>query len=753
MTDLRVIGCPDNHDWHGVQIVTGRADYAGDRLPGAKLFGALALSTIAHGSIKSIDTGRALGVVGVKAVITARECPIWNTDIRQWGQEVAGVVADDPTVAVRAARLIKVVYQEKPAAIDPDEALGPKAPHSGIGPSGNIRVVNRLERGDIGVGWVMADKVVDTTQPWSPTHQHHTLEAHQAVAWWVGNEVFVWTPSQHIHSVRNYMSIALEMSMARIHAFTHFTGCAMGDKNLADAAIIASVMSRAVGGTPVYFQESRRDNALVNTRQFAMKSQIKLGAKNDGTLTAIEAYFWGDGGRNPVAPVGDAIYGLRTTFNCPAASFKVDLVHTNTPQRHFWRCVADPPGAFNYDIALDKLAQTLGISPYELRLKNLRSPDAPDQDSPFLVWSGNGVGLCFAKVYEESGYARKWHSPGQNNLLPDGRLHGIALTGHVDSHGTVANNVRGAIVTLTADGKALINVGGARASDGSLVVCAHITAETLGMKYEDVSCGDWGCTDTTMDAGMQAGSTFTPSAGAAFSEAAAEARTRLFAAAVRREPFLAVGAGVDDLGAQDSLIFLKSDPTRCLSFREAMRGSAPIAGTGVGWGPTLRTRPVGEAPIGSPCNSGSSAAACVEVAVDPETGEVEITGLWNVVDSGRTIFKQGVLKQISSGCEQMIGQALFYGDIYDMKSGALLNTGYTDALFPTTLDFDPCCLYVADVESDDAAGPYGAHGIAEPCVSNYSAIICAIFNATGKWVDPDKGGCNSAVVLQALGKG
>ena len=753
MTDLSVIGHPDNHDWHGVQIVTGRADYAGDRLPGTKLYGALALSAIAHGVIENIDVSRALSEAGVRAVITHRECAIWSREIRQWGQEVAGVVADDPAAAVRAARLIKVTYQQKPAVFDPDKALDKNSPLSGVAPGTNSQEVSSLERGDLRAGLAAAEVIVDTAQPWSATYQHHTLEPHQAVAWWLGDDVYVWTPSQHIHSARSYVASALGLPLVQVHAFTHFTGCALGDKNTANAAIVAVVMSRAVDGAPVYFQESRRDNALVNTRQFAMRSTIRLGAKRDGTLTAIDAHFLGDGGCNPVAPVGDAPHGLRTTYSCPAARFKVDIVNTNTPQRAFWRCVADPPGAFNYDIALDKLAYELKMNPYELRRKNLRAADAPDQDPPFLVWSGNGTALCFDRVYEESGYAGKWHQPGQDNKLPDGRLHGIALTGHLDAHGTVANNVRGAMVTLTPDGKCLINVGGARASDGSLVVCAHIAAETLGIKYEDVSCGDWGNTDISLNAGMQAGSTFTPSAGAAFVVAAEDARAKLFAVAVRCEPFLSVGASVGDLDAKDGIVFLKNDHEYHLSFRELMGMSAPIAGTGAGWGPTLRTRPVGDASLGSPCNSSGSAAACAEVAVDIETGEVEVMGLWNTVDSGRTIFKQGTLKQLSSGCEQMIGQALFYGDIYDEESGALLNTGYTEALFPTTLDIDPERLHVADVESDDAAGPYGAHGIAEPCVSNYSAIVCAIFNATGKWVDPEKGGCTPAVVLKALGKG
>jgi CO/xanthine dehydrogenase Mo-binding subunit len=103
-------------------------------------------------------------------------------------------------------------------------------------------------------------------------------------------------------------------------------------------------MSLAVGGAPVHFMESRRDNIIVNSRQFAVRSSIKLGAMSDGTLTAIDARFWGDGGRNATAPMGNVHYGLRTTFTCPSAFFQVNGVNTNSPPRGFWRCVNDPPG-------------------------------------------------------------------------------------------------------------------------------------------------------------------------------------------------------------------------------------------------------------------------------------------------------------------------------------------------------------------------------------------------------------------------
>jgi CO/xanthine dehydrogenase Mo-binding subunit len=661
------------------------------------------------------------------------------------------VIADDPQTAREATQHIKVNYEKLAYSFDPDKAMQKGAPPSNVVVGYNSRIVTDLARGDIKTGLANADLIVEAVQPWSTSHQHNTLETHQAMAWWVGEDLYFWTPSQHIHSARGYVTHALEMPAHRVHAFTHFTGCGLGDKNYFNAAIITAVMSRAVNGKLVFFLENRHDNSLVNTRQFAVKSQIKLGAKKDGTLTCIDARFWGDGGCNPVAPISNVHFGLKNTYSCPNASFQVTIVNTNAPFRGFWRCVNDPPGAYNYDVALDKLAFKLGMDPFKLRMKNLRAADAPDQDAPYLVWGGNGVGLCFEKVSQESDYTAKWHKPG-TRILEDDRLHGIAITGHLDSHGQISNTIRGAMLTITADGRCLINVGSARASDGSLTSCALITAEALGMKYSDVSCGEWGNTDISLDAGMQAGSSFTGSAGLAFLNAAKDARQKLFVAAVRKEPFVSARATEQDLEASDSVAYLKSDPTKQLTYRQVMAGTSPIAGIGNSESSKLRSRSVGGAPLGSICNSNGSAAACAEVAVDPDTGEVEILGLWNVVDSGRTIFKQGTLKQMQSGCELMIGQALYYGDTYDEPNGALISTSYEYSLAPTPLDFNTKHFHVYDVESDDAAGPFGAHGIGEPCVTNYSAIICAIFNATGKWVDPEKGGCTPDKVLKALGK-
>jgi CO/xanthine dehydrogenase Mo-binding subunit len=119
-----------------------------------------------------------------------------------------------------------------------------------------------------------------------------------------------------------------------------------------------------------------------------------------------------------------------------------------------------------------------------------------------------------------------------------------------------------------------------------------------------------------------------------------------------------------------------------------MSSAPPTAGVCNGWSPSLRSHAVGGVTQGSACNCNGDSATCAEVAVDAETGEVRVTGLWNAVDTGRTVFKQGALKEMMSGTELIIGQALFYGDIYDKATGAVISTSHVNALFPTTLDFE-----------------------------------------------------------------
>jgi CO/xanthine dehydrogenase Mo-binding subunit len=753
---LNVIGDLKTHDVHAYQVLTGKADFAGDRLPVTKLYGCIKHSTIAHGSIKSVDATKALAEPGVKAVITYKDCPAWTQGIFQWGQEVAGVVADDWYTALRALALVDVQYDVQTTVFDPDEAIKAGAALSGVRPDTNMAAVTTVKRGDVAAAMKTADVTLDTTMPWTTTYQHNCLETHQAVAWWFNDEVYIWGPSQNPFSVRSSVVNFLNMPTNKVHFFSHFTGGALGDKTSCPAAAPAACMSRAVGGAPVHLMYSRKENMLYNTRMFSLRSAIKFGAMKDGTIVAADATWWGDGGRNANAPCGGANFNFANTWKIANNNMTVNVINTNSPQRGYYRDVADVNGCACADTSLDKLATQLDMDPYALRMKNIVPLDYPSQDAPIRYWGGGGAGggvkMCFDKVYSESGYASKWHKAG-TKTLPDGRLHGIAITGHIDSHGSVNGSTRSAIITMCDDGTALIDMGGARATSGAPTTMCLITAETLGMKFADVRCGEWGNTDTGLSLGGQNGSGFTGGAGSAFVNAGTQLRNKLFAVAITKAPFKDIaGITVADLAAKDSSVYYTKDPTKTMTYRTVMSGTAPMATASEGWASQWRTKTAGTAKIGDLTNAHGGGAVCAEIAVDTDTGEVEVTGLWNATDTGRTMNKPGAVKEMNSGNEIMVMQAFTYGDIYDAGTGACISSTFTESMLPSYKDMKTENFKVFDIESYDDGGPYGAHGMGEPAASCYSAILCAIFNATGKWVDPEKGACTPNKILKMLGK-
>jgi len=484
------------------------------------------------------------------------------------------------------------------------------------------------------------------------------------------------------------------------------------------------------------------------------------------------------------------------------------------------------------------------MDPYDLRMKNLMPSDMPDQDTAVdavtgrpRYWSTKGINLLFPLVYKDSGYATKKHAPGAKTL-PDGRMHGIAITGHMDSHGGVSGATRYGHLRMGGQdnsGKCFAYVGGSRGSSGAQPTMMHIAAEVLGLKYDDMALGEFANSDINFDTGSQGGSAFTGGAGSGFYNAALDMRGKLFARAVTLAPFSTLtaagvtkatakanvtngqvtsvdvvtggsgysgppvisfsnptgvsGAGAtaicsinssgavnaiivtfpgtgytgvpnvtvsgvapSDLEAANSEIFLKSDPkikTTHAAVTNGMIASISVAG---GWAANFRSRPVGTAKIGDVCFTTGSCASAIEVAVDTETGEVEVLDIWNYIHTGTSLFKQGCLKEIGSGCELIQDQTLFMGDIYDGATGAVLQMSHGAFGHPTSLDTNPTGFHLLDVENDDPAAPCGGRGIGEPCVSNVSAIECAIYNAIGKWVDPEHGAMSPNKVLKALGK-
>ncbi len=743
--NLDVIGkmLPDKHARH---IVTGKLHYTQDILPGKKLYTRIMTSPYAHANIRSIDTTKAEQLEGVKAVTTYKDNPVLSYQLNFFGDRVAAVAATDPNIAASALELIEVEYEVLDYIIYPQLAIHPgsQATPQGTPPPGvYANEIMSVNRGDINAGFEEAEATVEADVGWTAYYQHSTTETRSATAHWVGDDVYIWVSTQNPFGFRSSVASFLHMPLNRIHIRSHGTGSAMGDKNWGEEATIAAVLAKKAG-MPVGCYLSRFENFVQATHQYAVRAHIKVGAKSDGTLTALSGDYVCDLSNALASLGGDTLSCITQNYKCANVKAEVQSVDTNKGHVCWWRCVGEPSGTFLFEQMVDRMAEKLNMDPLSFRLKNAVTRDMPDQDTG-KPYGSVAIIECLNKAAEGIDFAGKWHPPG-TKTLPDGRMHGIGICGLVCSKGTMAAP-RGAIIHLNSDGTAMANFGSSRASCGTNSGMCAIIAETLGMTYDKVSIGQWGDPDVSAYGGYQAGSTMTITLGAGTQVAAMDVRSQMMDVAAK-----ILGVDADQLDAKQNKIFIASDPTKSISIADVMaQAPAPIIGRGYSWGSKLRLSPEAGYPIGTPAEVKTSVASAAEVAVDTETGKVEILNFAVADDMGRAINGFGTRNQIEGGMEIMHGQALLYEQIWDEKNGgACLGYNYLNHLFPTMPDISFTNHKQFIVESIDSIGPYGAKGLGEPPVGTYGSIQSAVYNAIGKWVVgaplfPQK-------ILAALGK-
>jgi xanthine dehydrogenase molybdenum-binding subunit len=665
-------------------------------------------------------------------------------------QEVAAVAAVDEATAEAALDLINVEYEVLPFVVDPDEAMAPGANNAGTFEEGNINPsVSGNSRGDVEAGFADADVIVEETAGWLSPHTHNQIEPFSTLAWWdnENQDCHLYVTTQNPFSHRNSAANALGLKLAHVHVYGHGCGGGFGTKNGSSTNVPAALLAKKTG-KPVALRLPRRQYTVHNTQQYGPKLEMKLGFKNDGTLTAVEGKWWGDGGRN----------GGRSGWSDPDAStwktpnYSVEQrgIATNKTRSGAWRCVAHPEGQFLSDIILEKAAAQLGFNtagktPLDFRKGIFVTEDMPMQSNGRPMDSF-GVRKCLDKVAAGSGYQAKYHAPG-TRTLPDGRMHGIGIHAHSDGHGGIFGG-RGGIINMCEDGSVLFSSGSSRVMGGPNAQ-ATIVAETIGVSFDNVRCGEWGSTDVAADAGCQCGSTLTISVGQAFQEAAMDVRQQLFIAAAEE-----LGVTPQDLDARDNNVFVKTDPTQTMTHRDVMRQiGQPVIGRGVGTGFRLRKESpsVGDFPIGSAAQHKTGVATACEVAVDAETGDVEVLNYYTAVDAGRVIDRFSTEGQCLAGVPVMISQALLYDEAHDPGTGRRLSWSHLDDKMASSMDIpSPVDSHGYLLETIGAVGSFGCHGIGEPAICSWAAVNNAVNNALGVWVD--KAPASPRNILEALGK-
>jgi CO/xanthine dehydrogenase Mo-binding subunit len=454
----------------GPEKVSGRAKYAGDiRLPG-QLFARVLRSPLPHARIRSIDTARAAQLAGVHAVISSGSVDVdwydksklFDRSVRFVGDEVAAVAAESEEIAEDALRLIEVDYDPLPFSVGFEKLLTDQA--------------TVKQRGDVDSGLRIAEVVIDeayTTQ----TALHNALEPHGCTALWQGDTLVLYESTQGIFAVRDEVAEKLGLAKERVRVVTQHMGGGFGAKQIAwKHSVIAALLARRAGRPVQLMLERESENLAVGNRN-ATRQRVRLGAKRDGTLTAISVQaLVQTGAYKPGGEESDVIGTYMTLYRCPNVRAEQIPAESNTGPAVAFRAPGHAEANFALESAMDELARALQMDPIELRLRNYATEDQLKK-KPYT--SADSLRRC----YQQAAEAFKWgHKPPAPEKT---RKRGIGFAAHDWLGG--AGHPPAEVLVEFKDGTARVITGTQDIGTGTRTALCQIAAQELDILPSQVS--------------------------------------------------------------------------------------------------------------------------------------------------------------------------------------------------------------------------------------------------------------------------
>ncbi len=508
--------------------VSGAAVYPQDVMLPDMLHGAILRCPHANANIKSIDTSKAEQMAGVRAVLTAKspgtDIPwydrretyysrLFDAHCRCEGEEVAAVAAETPLQAEDAIRAIEVEYEVLPFVIDDAAALEPTAPLV-IEGGNRVGEPSVRERGDIAAGFAEADVVVERSFR-TPCEIQAPMEPHGSVARWDGNRLTVWDSTQGVYSVQEGLAQALGLPMANVRVIGHYMGGGFGSKlELGKYTVMAALLSRTTG-RPVKIFLPREDCFRITGNRPGNTITVKIGAKSDGTLTAIDYTSLGSGGAYPSGASTSTMAAY--LYRCPNLRTEDTTVCINAGRARPMRAPGFPQCAWALEQAMDELAGKLGIDPVAFRLQNMADDLQVEGGVPF---TSNQLAACLRTGAEAFGWKEARARAADQGDIRRGVGVAACFWGYAGGPPSTV------IVKLYSDGSANLNMGASDIGTGTKTWAAMIVAEELGIALDRIQI-EHADTATTQYATSSGGSKTTPSDSPAVLAAADNVRKQL----------------------------------------------------------------------------------------------------------------------------------------------------------------------------------------------------------------------------------
>lgn len=728
--------------------VTGFAKYTSDIQLQGMLYGRMLRSGYPHAKIRSIDTSAAEKLDGVYAVHVfknlvgmAQPQTDGNSseypDVKFAGQPVAGVAAITIEIAEEALKLIKVDYEYLPFVVDLEEAQRPEAPivfktnveqedsggggggQRGLKTVGNVRGPSTSSffggpRGDLEKGFKDADVIVEHTYR-TQVHTHCSLETHGVVVDWRPDDVTIYASTQNTNNVRHEFAEMFDLPKSKVRVITEFMGGGFGAKHsLGNFGVMAGYLSKK-SGRPVSMMLDRKEEHISSGNRPNSIHYLKIGAKKDGSLTAIQQKSHGTAGVGLGAGVGRI---AQVMYECPSFTTEQYDVFTHAGPGAAWRAPGNVQGAFGLEQAIDELAEKLNMDPLAFR-------DVIDKSEVRKVERRQG-----AEKFDWSRRKKPGSDPG---VVKKG--FGVAQSTwprFVNLNSTVE-------IRAYKDGAIEVRSGVQDIGTGTKTVLAQVVAEELGMKADDITVR---IGDTLFPTGPgSGGSIVTGSITPPARNAAYQLKLQLFdqvAEKLETEP--------SKLSVADGFIVSKEDNTKKIAIKDALKEMRTEQVTTT----ASRSDDYGGFKMGSfLAHDDLGSVQFAEVSVDTETGFVKVDKIVAAHSCGRPLNIKQIESQINGGVIQGVSYALYEYRVMDNETGHQMNGNLDQYKLP-------CSMEIPEIEPiiiEDYAGRSStdAYGIGEPAnIATAVAVANAVYNAIGVRIyelpiTPDK-------VLKALNK-
>ncbi|MFL6707064.1 MAG: xanthine dehydrogenase family protein molybdopterin-binding subunit [Massilia sp.] len=710
--------------------VTGGARYSAEH-PLPRLAQAVIVqSTIASGSVASIDDSAARALPGVMVIMTYLNAPrlpapkpdagggtgappsapaplMQDATVKYNGQPVAVVVADTLEHARDAAQALKIRYVAKPAV------LGMQAAKKNLRTPPPRRPGEKTDttRGNPVGAFSQAATRIDAMYT-TPIETHNPMEPHATIAAWSGDELTLYDSSQNISGVQKTAAKTFGIAPEKIRVLCPFVGGGFGSKGSAWTHVMLAAMASKMSGTPVKLALERTQMVGPVGSRPMTEQRMRVGAARDGKLDALLHDTVSS--NSFVLDFSEPCTTMTKMLYTPAHLQTTQKMATMNLGGHtYMRAPGEASGSFALECALDEMAYALKMDPIALRLQNYADTD-PEKNLPF---SSKSLRECYRVGAERFGWAKRTPEP---RSMRNGRM----LVGMGMATATYPANRDGAKASalIRADGTALVKCGTHDLGTGTYTIMTQIAADALGLPVNKVR---FELGDTLQPESPGAGgSKTTASVGPAVYAAAKAAREKVVAMAVADLDSPLRGLAPDAVVVENGWLTDRQRPER----REPMVAVIARHG-GAAVGAVSEEKPGDEKKQYSMHSFG---AVFVEVHVDPDLGTIRVPRVVGVYGIGKLMNQKTGLSQLMGGVVWGLGMGLMEKTEIDWRTGRAVNANLADYHVPVNADIGSIDVSVVP-EDDPHINVLGAKGIGEIGIVGVAAALGnAVFHATGK---------------------